>query len=205
MTNWAAERGIQRSSIELGMLAERLIRVLTQIAALEEHVHETEQQSEVVEQKFDRKLIETGSPESEELDAEALSAQEAMIAARRALARLKQIADESRERLRIAGGYGAELSERGIEELKEWSAVLLGDSEVEKQCKDLLELQDDWILRVGKSSDFYAAMLSSAQIVAGTCIGMASVRGMATVAYDLCIVDEASKATATEILGPVFS
>jgi superfamily I DNA and/or RNA helicase len=46
-------------------------------------------------------------------------------------------------------------------------------------------------------------MLTSAQVVAGTCIGMAGVRGMENVVYDLCIVDEASKATATEILVPM--
>ena len=46
-------------------------------------------------------------------------------------------------------------------------------------------------------------MLASAQVVAGTCIGMASVKGMGEIAYDLCIVDEASKATATEILVPM--
>jgi superfamily I DNA and/or RNA helicase len=46
-------------------------------------------------------------------------------------------------------------------------------------------------------------MLSSAQIIAGTCVGIAGVKGMEEVAYDLCIVDEASKATATEILIPL--
>jgi superfamily I DNA and/or RNA helicase len=46
-------------------------------------------------------------------------------------------------------------------------------------------------------------MLASAQVVAGTCIGMAGIRGMNQVTYDLCIVDEASKATATEILVPM--
>ena len=60
-----------------------------------------------------------------------------------------------------------------------------------------LKLLEDWLLRVGRSSDFNTAMLSSAQIIAGTCVGIAGVRGMEEVGYDLCIVDEASKATAT--------
>jgi superfamily I DNA and/or RNA helicase len=81
--------------------------------------------------------------------------------------------------------------------------MLLGDGEDERRCRALLELQEDWMLRVGRSSDFHAAMLASAHVVAGTCIGMAGVRGMSDVAYDLCIVDEASKATATEILVPM--
>jgi superfamily I DNA and/or RNA helicase len=46
-------------------------------------------------------------------------------------------------------------------------------------------------------------MLASAQVVAGTCIGLAGVRGIDQVTFDLCIVDEASKATATEILVPM--
>ena len=70
-------------------------------------------------------------------------------------------------------------------------------------CRDRLALLEDWLLRVGRSSDFNAALLSSARVIAGTCVGVAGVKGMEEVAYDLCIVDEASKDTPTEILIPM--
>ena len=54
---------------------------------------------------------------------------------------------------------------------------------------------EEWNLRVGRSPDFNAALLASAKVIAGTCVGVAGVKGMEEVSYDLCIVDEASKAT----------
>lgn len=55
----------------------------------------------------------------------------------------------------------------------------------------------------GKSSDFQGASLATSQVVAGTCIGIASIKGIPDVEFDLCIVDVASKATPTETLVPL--
>jgi len=204
MTQWAQDRGIERSNIEIGMLAERLIRLLGGIRSLSDTVREADARARAVDERAERKLAETGSAASEEIEADAVEAQAAVGVARSAMAVLRNQVQEVRDRLLAAGGYGAELAGRTEEgELREWSAMLLGDSDDERRCRELLELQEDWILQVGRSSDFHAAMLASAQVVAGTCIGMAGVRGMGQVAYDLCIVDEASKATATEILVPM--
>src|SRR6202035_3929670 len=76
-------------------------------------------------------------------------------------------------------------------------------SEAHKQCLALMRMQEAWLERVGRSTDFHAAMIASADVVAATCVGLAAVRGMNEVAFDLCIVDEASKATATEVLVPL--
>jgi superfamily I DNA and/or RNA helicase len=100
-------------------------------------------------------------------------------------------------------GYGVELADCGASELAEWATLLLGEGEAAQKCKELLTLQERWLLRLGRSSDFHAAMLASANVVAGTCIGMAGVRGANSISYDLCIIDEASKATVTEILVPM--
>ena len=157
-----------------------------------------------VEEREEAKLAETGSAESAEITTSAVEAQQAAGEFRNALGRIRLAIEEVRERLKRAGGYGADLAAQDEEsELRDWSSLLLGDGPDERRCRQLLELQEEWMLRVGRSSDFHAAMLASAQVVAGTCIGMASVRGMGEVVYDLCVVDEASKATATEILVPM--
>jgi hypothetical protein len=204
MTGWAQDRGIDRSAIEVGMMAEQLIRLLGQARALEGALNEANESARAADERAEQKLTDTGSAESAEIETAAIEAQETVGTTRNALARLKVAIQEVRDRLHLIGGYGAELAaQTDEEEIKEWSAMLLGNSDNERRCRALLELQEDWRLRVGRSSDFHAAMLSAAQIVAGTCIGMAGVRGMNQVSYDLCIVDEASKATATEILVPM--
>lgn len=72
-----------------------------------------------------------------------------------------------------------------------------------KSLSALVALQGEWVERVGRGSEFQAAFLQQCQVVAGTCIGLAGVRGMRELQFDLCIIDEASKATATEALVPI--
>ncbi len=53
------------------------------------------------------------------------------------------------------------------------------------------------------SPQFIAALVASAQVVAGTCLGVMGVPGNKEIIFDLCIVDEASIATPTEVLVPM--
>jgi AAA domain-containing protein/protein kinase-like protein len=204
MNKWAESRGLNRSSIEIGMLAERLILLLQQQRTIRSSLTSANRRVAAVEEDEETKLDETGSADSPAIDTAAVEAEQNVGELRNTLARVNQDIDEVRARLRATGGYGIELAEQTEEkELADWSSMLLGQGENQMECRALMELQEEWMLRVGRSSDFHAAMLTSAQVVAGTCIGMAGVRGMENVVYDLCIVDEASKATATEILVPM--
>lgn len=67
----------------------------------------------------------------------------------------------------------------------------------------LAELQDEWLTRFGQSDDFTEALIARAQVVAGTCVGLAGTLGEAG-HFDLAIVDEVSKATPTEALVPMI-
>ena len=89
------------------------------------------------------------------------------------------------------------------ERLEEYLAKLFPEGTAYAQLKSLAEVHADWQLRCGRTPDFQAAVLSSVQLVAGTCLGIDSSRGIQEVAFDLCIVDEASKATSTELLVPL--
>ncbi|MEA2275257.1 MAG: hypothetical protein QOC78_217 [Solirubrobacteraceae bacterium] len=66
----------------------------------------------------------------------------------------------------------------------------------------LAQLQDEWLGRFGQGEGFTEALVGSAQVVAGTCVGLATVLGDSE-PFDLAIVDEVSKATPTEALVPM--
>ena len=66
-----------------------------------------------------------------------------------------------------------------------------------------MELSEDWRLKFATSDDFKAAIIASSRIVAGTCVGFCREAAASEAEYDLCIVDEASKATTTELLLPL--
>ena len=61
----------------------------------------------------------------------------------------------------------------------------------------------EWEERFGKGVEFHAALILRSDVVAATCVGLTGVPGVDQIPFDLCIIDEASKATATETLVPL--
>jgi superfamily I DNA and/or RNA helicase len=66
----------------------------------------------------------------------------------------------------------------------------------------MLGLAEEWRQRFGQSADFHGAFISNCDLVGGTCLGVATY-ALQSVDFDLCVVDEASKAAPTEILVPM--
>lgn len=200
MERWALENNVDRKAVEVGMKVERLMQLLRRIEQIDEAVaaRRSERVAVVDEDKVEAS---TGAREVDEattqIDSEIGELQ-------REAKRLRQQETELRQEMSGLGEYAAGLSEsRDPQELADWAIHLMAAGPIEEACRERLRLLEDWQLRVGRSSDFNAAMLSAAQVIAGTCVGVAGVKGMEEVAYDLCIVDEASKATPTEILIPM--
>lgn len=97
-----------------------------------------------------------------------------------------------------------ELMQSSSETLRDQAQQLLPtDRDAARKARSLLGLLADWHARLGRSPEFRAAALIRAQIVAATCVGYAAIRGSENVEFDLCIIDEASKATSTELLVPM--
>jgi len=70
---------------------------------------------------------------------------------------------------------------------------------------ELVGLQDLWLQRFGgQRDDFQRALIEVADVVAGTCVGLASTLGAVEMSFEMAIVDEASKATPTEALVPMI-
>jgi superfamily I DNA and/or RNA helicase len=70
-----------------------------------------------------------------------------------------------------------------------------------KLLQQLINLQTEWFDQFGRNERFNNPLIKRSQVVAGTCIGIP--REIHDTEFDLCIVDEASKATATEVLVPM--
>ncbi len=201
MTRWANDQGVDREAVAIGMKVERLLSIRREIKEVAREIASLElERNEITSGVAGDAGIEGAEEtleESTELDGE-------LAELRRSINGLKKQQVGLLAEMSEMGGYAAELAKSNDEaELSDWSKHFLAGDEIVDACRRRLALLEDWQIRVGRSSDFNAAMLSSAQIIAGTCVGIAGVKGMEDVAYDLCIVDEASKATATEILIPM--
>ncbi|MFD4970153.1 AAA domain-containing protein [Streptomyces sp. NPDC058424] len=83
------------------------------------------------------------------------------------------------------------------------SSALARSAVDDPRLAGLQRIASEWEERFGRSNDFTAVLIARAQVVAATCVGLTGVPGADTSPFDLCIIDEASKATATEALVPL--
>lgn len=70
-----------------------------------------------------------------------------------------------------------------------------------KMLQQLISIQAEWFDCFGRNENFNDPLIKRSAVVAGTCIGIA--KYIQDIEFDLCIIDEASKATATEVLVPM--
>ena len=114
------------------------------------------------------------------------------------------------EATRLAGFARVQLQDRfdlepGISDEQIIKATVERMSQREQTHGKLTQIHRDWIERFGLTADFRILLMARAQVVASTCVALTGTRGAEDVKFDLCIVDEASKATATELMVPMAS
>ncbi len=202
MAAWAEERGVDRALVSLGMRVERLVQLLRQLADVEERIATEEAEANAAEDRLEE--IDTSPDEVEELGLTTIEIGDELALLKATRRQIRQQVRSVRAELASSPDLGPQLAEvTDVFELEEWQGVYLNGDEAVRECQQRLSLLESWLLRVGRTGDFNAAVLSDAKIIAATCVGIAGVKGIEAVEYDLCIVDEASKATATEILIPM--
>jgi serine/threonine protein kinase len=67
----------------------------------------------------------------------------------------------------------------------------------------IIETQSLWSNKIGSSTQIAELFLKTRKVLTGTCLGFLSVPEVRDMKFDICIVDEASKATVTEMLVPM--
>ncbi len=193
LMKWAAENGISNHQYQ----------VATQLRALSAHLRQETQFSEE-STELRQRLAEFDSAESGAIPSEDRAVLDD---------ELKKIALEVKSFNRRKAEMWAsvislepdlaELVDAPPDELDEWAEAFLPHTKIHSTFRELVETHADWETRLGRSGDFKTALIASSQVIAGTCIGVAAIKGLRDIEFDLCIVDEASKATPTETLVPM--
>jgi len=97
----------------------------------------------------------------------------------------------------------ADMLEGSSIDIEDWIRSLAPDNAETYRFRQLMDVRADWERRFGRTRDFEAALVATAQVIAGTCVGVVGTRGVLDIEFDLCIIDEGSKATPTELLVPL--
>jgi serine/threonine protein kinase len=190
--------GLDAAEVELSIRLEALIRDCERLRGVNESLIREESKLSPANKEM------ATSKESEIVDVEsatviAMTVEELGLERKRLESEISRLRDELRT-LSHDGKALADLSEDG---LREWSVVLRTDAPAWPPFKRELELQVAWLDLLGQLKQFEEVVLRSASVVAGTCVGLASTEAFSRTSFDLCIIDEASKATATEALIPM--
>lgn len=190
--NWAQASGVDLNSTRMAMALERH-------AGLRERLEVVQSQISDIEQTLskDKKSLEADvRADIEELQSELIREQDALEKD------LKESLSELRKHEADKDAL-AHFAECSASELRSWANSYVADSKQVSQLRKLLAVHSEWEVRFGRSPQFKAALVTQSQVVAGTCLGVMSVPGRNEITYDLCIVDEASIATPTEVLVPM--
>ena len=203
LENWAAEHNLNKEDVHLAMALSRL------------HVALDAEEIVVTAADHLRNELETARREEDELQDDKNAGDKYAAARRRAreLAaevreldiRLNQAHAEVREARKVVEGYGEigkELAAFEVTDLRDWEEEFLGGAPEGRQLRRLISLSEDWHAQFGRTTDFHGVFAASANVVAVTCVGLAR-RLAEYLEFDLCIVDEASKATPPEALVPL--
>jgi tRNA A-37 threonylcarbamoyl transferase component Bud32 len=196
LEEWARGQKLDPDEIATGSHIKRMADLENNITRLREFIQDCEKKLEVVGRKEA-----TSGPESPLPDPEAIQreADEYRIQLDSDKKYLEQLELQLRRKRKDAD----EFLKMSPTEKIEWSEALVGDSEEGRRTAAVLDLQAAWLDCFGRNDAFNGALCERSSVVAATCIGLASLPGTDEVAYDLCIFDEASKATATEALVPM--
>lgn len=199
----AAKNGISEEEVELGVRISDLRTAINALKGAEERLEQLKEEIQGLEEGRNSGASGTSPTETASevgLRAEVLERQIDGEGANKR--QLEQEVASARKSLEDLGGDGPEFAHGTDDDLEQWSALLV-DTDEKKDLANLIRMAEEWKLRFGQSRDFNAAIVSSMSVVAGTCVGFCRERSASLAQFDLCIVDEASKATTTELLVPL--
>jgi superfamily I DNA and/or RNA helicase len=198
LRQWAKDQGISERAVEISVLYEELVKIRLQRDELSEEIRGAE---ELLTRLRERAAIDRRETREDISDMESRKQElEAMVADS------DSVAAETIGRLSELGEVQdpAEVAELNASELERRAAdVMDRNHPAFQRCRDLIAILSDWHARFGRSDEFQGAALLRSTVVAATCLGLRSVKGVEAIEFDLCIVDEASKAAATELLVPM--
>ncbi|MEG4998123.1 AAA domain-containing protein [Microcoleus sp. B4-D4] len=206
IADWSAQRGMSHKDSEMATMFQELGTLVAKNEGLRTEIA-------IWKQDLDEILAINYDPENPESLAKAHIPKERLEEVQSIEAEivsLRQQSKEARDEQKKTAKRLEQLSRIDTEELLGLSSEDIGgyisiliekNNPDVKMLQQLLSIQTEWFDRFGRNEKFNAPLIKRSQVVAGTCIGIP--RDIQDIEFDLCIVDEASKATATEVLVPM--
>ena len=207
IAHWSSQRGIAPDDSAMASLFQELKNTKMKLKTFREEINIWQQDLyEICPTAYDsepKKSRATKNIPKDRLE-EFQSIEEEIDRLRQQSKQARDTQKETAKRLHELSKFAEdELLKMSIEDLDGYASILIDDSKSSeaKMLQKLLSIQTQWFEQFGRNDTFTTPLIKRSQVVAGTCIGIP--RDIQDIEFDLCIVDEASKATATEVLVPL--
>ncbi len=181
----AASAAIPPAHLRAALALQRLVSLKLEQEAVQRHIE-----------------VLLGQPESE-LATSLETAEDATALQDRLDGMLEQQRELLDEAQRHLSGDLTLHTDMAVKDLRAAVGALIGGTGPGQSLLRVLALQAEWLQRVASEQDLASAFLKTTHVIAGTCIGFLRNRAVRTLDIDLCILDEASKATTTEAFVPL--
>ncbi len=209
-TDWrrqkAMESGVDVQEIELGSNLLKIAIGRYALSETESELHEQQAQRKQLVQDLKDKNAATGNANERPQQIDELEENIEVLEDR--LTRIKQdlTFDEKRLRQHVSKQDAEMYLAMTADDLKEWADDYVALTPQAANAFELLRLQAEWFERLSvpeKDDSLFSAYCDTCSIVTATCIGLESLPGVSNMEFDLCILDEASKASPGESLVPL--
>ncbi|MEQ8970616.1 MAG: AAA domain-containing protein [Coleofasciculus sp. C1-SOL-03] len=207
IATWSAQRGISADDSEMSSLFQELKNIAMKLKTLKEEIkiwqqdldeicpnaYNPDNQNSLAIERIPKARVDEVQSIVEEIDRLRQQSKLARDEEKKTAKRLYELSEiEDNELLKMS-----------VEDLEGYASLLIDDanSSDANMLQKLLSIQTEWFDQFGRNETFTTPLIKRSQVVAGTCIGIP--RDIQDIEFDLCIVDEASKATATEALVPL--
>ncbi len=204
--NWSAQRGISQHNSEIATLFQEIKNLATKIESLRADVNIWKHDlDEILAINYNPEnpdsLLETKIPKDKLEECQSIESEISILRKQ-----LKEAREQQKEKAKclkeLTGNSINKLLRLSVQEIEERINQLIDPNAPDaKMLQRLIAIQAEWFDQFGRNEKFNVPLIKRSQVVAGTCIGIS--RDIQDIEFDLCIVDEASKATATEVLVPI--
>lgn len=191
LESWVELRGLGLESVKESLFLNEVAGLARELNKAENHIQKLEDHGK------------EGWPESHGGNSEVDFNEELQAAYEAASEIEKRLTSLEKSNRGLSNKYRSEIDSRDENKARELSDALLGGADEAKELRTLLNLQAEWLLRLGRGNGFVKALARESSIIGATCVGLAAVTELSEFVFDLCIIDECSKATATETLVPM--
>jgi serine/threonine protein kinase len=194
LEKWCTEHGLKHGEVLMGMVLRQIVTARTKIDALRSELQ--------------RLVPQTGSAtstrstsQSTETDSGSEARQDELRASLEAeKADLDSNYDWLRKALKSTASKVESMSSSDLSALAD-KYIPTGD--LAHASRERIQMQSEWLKRFGRDDSFIELLCNNVNVVAATCLGLSQVETDSALQFDLCIMDEAGKAHATEAAVPL--